>query len=100
VTKREFTIDTDDQKVDVEGHTHKNVALKYLMKRRRSLLMTKDPDKVESLYYNLPQHLKVMGKHKTHIYAINWDPLTFRGRGLYLYSKKIATSDAHDVRFS
>ena len=73
MTKREFTIDTDDQKVDVEGHTHKNVALKYLMKRRRSLLMTKDPDKIESLYYNLPQRLKVMGKHKTHSYAINWE---------------------------
>ena len=39
------------------------------MKRRRSLLMTKDPDNEESLYYNLPQRLKVMGKHKTHSYV-------------------------------
>lgn len=72
MAKREFTIDTDDQKISVEGHTHKNVALKYLMKRRRSLLMTKDPYKVENLYSNLPQHLKVMGKNKTRSYAINW----------------------------
>jgi hypothetical protein len=72
LAKREFTIDTDDQKISVEGHTHKNVALKYLMKRRRSLLMTKDPYKVENLYSNLPQHLKVMGKNKTRSYAINW----------------------------
>ena len=73
MAKREFTIDTNDQKINVEGHTHKNVALKYLMKRRRSLLMTKDPDKVESLYSNLPQHVRVMGKYVTRSYEINWE---------------------------
>jgi hypothetical protein len=57
----------------VEGHTHKNVALKYLMKRRRSLLMTKDRNKVERLYSNLPQTVKVVGKHVTRSYAINWE---------------------------
>ena len=73
MAKRQFTIDTNQEKVCVEGHTHKNVALKYLMKRRRSLLMTKDPNKVERLYCNLPQTVKVMGKHVTHSYAINWE---------------------------
>jgi hypothetical protein len=73
LAKREFTIDTNDQKINVEGHTHKNVALKYLMKRRRSLLMTKDPDKVENLYSNLPHHVRVMGKYITRNYAINWE---------------------------
>ena len=45
MTKRSFTIDTGKDKIDVEGHEHKNVAVKYLMKRRRSLLSTKDPSK-------------------------------------------------------
>jgi hypothetical protein len=46
LTKRAFTIDTGKEKFEVEGHEHKNVAVKYLMKRRRSLLSTKDPEKV------------------------------------------------------
>lgn len=73
LAKRQFTIDTNQEKICVEGHTHKNVALKYLMKRRRSLLMTKDPNKVERLYCNLPQTVKVMGRHVTRSYAINWE---------------------------
>ena len=72
MAKREFTIDLGDQSIPVEGHTHKNVALKYLMKRRRSLLMTKDPLKVETLYSALPQSLRVMGKQLTRSYMINW----------------------------
>ena len=47
--KRKFTIDLGNEKIEVEGHQHKNVAIKYLMKRRRSLIMTKDKDKVEKL---------------------------------------------------
>ena len=43
MTKRAFTIDTGKEKFETEGHEHKNVAVKYLMKRRRSLLSTKDP---------------------------------------------------------
>lgn len=73
LAKRQFTIDTNQEKICVEGHTHKNVALKYLMKRRRSLLMTKDPNKVERLYCDLPQIVKVMGKNLTRSYVINWE---------------------------
>lgn len=73
LVKRVFTIDTNREMISVEGHTHKNVALKYLMKKRRSLLMTKDPNKVERLYCELPQTVKIMGKHVTHSYAINWE---------------------------
>lgn len=73
LAKRRFTIDINQEKICVEGHTHKNVALKYLMKRRRSLLMTKDRDKVERLYSTLPQTVKVVGKHVTRSYAINWE---------------------------
>lgn len=71
--KRQFTINANEEKISVEGHTHKNVALKYLMKRRRSLLMTKDPDKVEKLYCSLPQCVEVMGQNVTHSYAVNWE---------------------------
>jgi len=73
LVKRVFTIDTNQEMISVEGHTHKNVALKYLMKKRRSLLMTKDPNKVERLYCELPQTVKIMGKYVTRSYAINWE---------------------------
>jgi predicted NAD-dependent protein-ADP-ribosyltransferase YbiA (DUF1768 family) len=73
LVKRVFTIDTNREMISVEGHTHKNVALKYLMKKRRSLLMTKDPNKVERLYCELPQTVKIMGKYVTRSYAINWE---------------------------
>jgi hypothetical protein len=35
--------------------------------------MTKDPDKVERLYCDLPQTVKVRGKYITRSYAINWE---------------------------
>jgi hypothetical protein len=35
--------------------------------------MTKDPNKVERLYGELPRTVKIMGKHITHGYAINWE---------------------------
>ncbi len=73
LVKRQFTIDSSQEKISVEGHTHKNVALKYLMKKRRSLLMTKDPNKVEKLFYSLPKTIKVMGKHISRSYVINWE---------------------------
>ena len=73
MAQRQFTIHASEETIYLEGHTHKNVALKYLMKRRRSLLMTKDPTKVERLFYDLPQTVKVMGKHVTRSYAINWE---------------------------
>ena len=54
LTKRSFTIDTGKEKIEVEGHEHKNVAVKYLMKRRRSLLSTKDPDEGRTSLYRAP----------------------------------------------
>lgn len=85
LAKRQFTIDTDQEKICAEGHTHKNVALKYLMRKRRSLLMTKDPNKIERLYCDLPHSLKIMGKQVTHSYAINWE--------------KVGTTDFQGSRF-
>jgi hypothetical protein len=73
VAKRQFTIDTGKERIPVEGHAHKNVAVKYLMRRRRSLLGTKDPQKVDNLYSSLPTNIKIIGKQLTHEYKVNWE---------------------------
>jgi hypothetical protein len=71
--KRKFTIDLGNEKIEVEGHQHKNVAIKYLMKRRRSLLMTRDKEKVEKLFAGVPQTISIIGGHATKTYKINWE---------------------------
>jgi hypothetical protein len=72
LTKRQFIIDIGYDKIPVEGQIHKNVALKYLMKRRRSLLMTRDIGKVETLYSQLPHEIKIIGKSIAKTYTISW----------------------------
>jgi hypothetical protein len=72
LVKREFIIDTGSEKIQTEGHAHKNVALKYLMKRRRSVLMTRNSVKVERLFSELPTLINVKGKQIAHKYKINW----------------------------
>lgn len=59
--------------IPVEGQAHRNVAVKYLMKRRRSLLMTKDLQKVEQLYSDLPRSVKIIGKQITRLYTVSWN---------------------------
>jgi len=73
MAKRPFTIDIGKEQIPVEGHQPKNVAVKYLMKRRRSLLMTKDKQKVERLWTDLPQTIKIIGKQSEKQYKINWE---------------------------
>jgi len=73
LAKRAFTIDTGKEQIEVEGHEHRNVAVKYLMKRRRSLLSTKDPDKVEKMYSELPTDVKIIGKQLTKAYKVSWE---------------------------
>ncbi|MGA2663508.1 MAG: hypothetical protein ABSF83_00985 [Nitrososphaerales archaeon] len=73
MAKRAFTIDTGGEKIEVEGHEHKNVAVKYLMKRRRSLLSTKDPEKVERLFTELPVRVSIVGKQVTRSYVVAWE---------------------------
>jgi predicted NAD-dependent protein-ADP-ribosyltransferase YbiA (DUF1768 family) len=73
LTKRSFTIDTGKEQFEVEGNEHKNVAVKYLMKRRRSLLSTKDPKKVEVLFTELPSQVKIIGKQLTKCYQVQWE---------------------------
>jgi predicted NAD-dependent protein-ADP-ribosyltransferase YbiA (DUF1768 family) len=73
MAKRAFTIDTGKEQIEVEGHEHRNVAVKYLMKRRRSLLSTKDPAKVEKMYTELPSQVKIIGKQVTKGYNVVWE---------------------------
>lgn len=62
-----------DDRLQTLGHLHKNVAVKYLMKRRRSVLMTKDNQKVEKLFADLPRSISIVGKNITHTYKVNWE---------------------------
>ena len=73
MAKRKFTIDVGSEKIDVEGHAHRNVALKYLMKRRRSVLFTKDPVRVEKLFSELPVEIKIIGAQLTKAYGVRWE---------------------------
>jgi hypothetical protein len=73
MVKKEFIMVVNDTQIPVLGHTHRNVAVKYLMKRRRSLLMTKDPVKVENMYTSLPTQIMVKSKRVSHAYDINWE---------------------------
>jgi hypothetical protein len=75
LAKRQFTIDTGKEQIPVEGQVHRNVAIKYLMKRRRSLLMTKNSEKVEKLWEDLPKNIKIVGKQVTREYMIKWERL-------------------------
>ena len=75
MAKRQFTIDTGKEQIPVEGQVHRNVAVKYLMKRRRSLLMTKNSEKVEKLWQDLPSRIKIIGKQVTKEYRIKWERL-------------------------
>jgi hypothetical protein len=80
--KRQFTIDTGYEKIPVEGHAHKNVAIKYLMRKRRSLLGTRDPHKIEKMYSDLPTSVSIIGKQLTHRYNVHWErvgSLEFQG---------------------
>ena len=73
MAKRQFTIDIGTEQIPVEGQVHKNVAVKYLMRRRRSLLMTKNPEKVERLFTEVPKNIRIIGKQLTREYKITWE---------------------------
>ena len=71
--KRGFIIDTGENEIPVEGHEHRNVAVKYLMKRRRTLLSTRDSQKIEILFDKLPRELTIIGKLVSRTYYIKWE---------------------------
>jgi hypothetical protein len=72
MVKRTFTIDTGSERIDVEGYDYQKVAIKYLMKRRRSLLSTRDPTKVEVLWEKLPRTVEVIGSREAKKYTVEW----------------------------
>lgn len=72
MVKRKFTIDTGTEKVEVEGYDYQKVAIRYLMKRRRSLLSTRDSAKVEVLWDKLPKAVEVIGTRESKKYSIDW----------------------------
>jgi hypothetical protein len=73
MAKRTFTVDTGKEQIEVEGTDYQKVAVKYLMKRRRSLLFTKDPTKVEKLWDDLPLQVKIIGAQLTKTYGVEWE---------------------------
>jgi len=73
MAKRTFTVDTGKEQIQVEGTDYQKVAVKYLMKRRRSLLFTKDPVKVDKLWEDLPKQVKVAGAQLTKTYDVAWE---------------------------
>ncbi len=73
ISKRQFVIDTGKAQFEVEGYEHKNVATKYLMKRRRSLLFTKDKEKVDRLFKELPREITVKGRQVDKTFKVNWE---------------------------
>ena len=95
MAKRHFIIDTGKEQIPVQGHVHKNVAIKYLMKRRRSLLMTKNSEKVEKLWQDVPKRIKIIGKQVTKEYRVKWERL---GREEFEGSRFAFTLEDQDER--
>lgn len=72
MAKRKFIIDLDGEKVEVEGYDPKKALIRYLMKKRRSMLMTKDKEKVEKMWEKVPSNASVSGARSEKRYKINW----------------------------
>ncbi|MDG7044251.1 MAG: hypothetical protein JRN19_05005 [Nitrososphaerota archaeon] len=72
LAKRTFTIEMSDQTIQIDGYDHRKVLIKYLMKRRRSLLSTRDPKKVELLWEKLPKKATVKSVRESKTFDINW----------------------------
>ena len=103
MAKRQFTIDTGNEQIPVEGQVHRNVAVKYLMKRRRSLLMTKKSEKVEKLWEELPKNIRIIGKQVTREYEVKWERLgseEFEGSRFAFTLQDLAEKTANSGSFS
>ena len=70
--KRKFMLDFGTEKVEVEGYDPQKALIKYLMKKRRSLLMTKDKEKVERLWKAVPSEATVSSARSVKKYRIIW----------------------------
>ncbi|MEM4102392.1 MAG: hypothetical protein QXN78_03190, partial [Conexivisphaerales archaeon] len=75
MVKRKFIIDLDGEKVEIEGYDPKKALIRYLMKKRRSMLMTKDKEKVEKMWEKVPSNASVSGARSEKNYKITWKRL-------------------------
>jgi hypothetical protein len=73
VAKRKFIVQMGQETLELEGHEPRALVIRYLMKRRRSLLSTKDPTKVDTLYQALPKQITVKSTKSTRSFIINWE---------------------------
>jgi len=65
------------------------------MRRRRSLLGTKDPQRADTLYSDLPTNIKIIGKQLTHEYKINWERV---GSAEFQGSRFVFTMDEEQLQ--
>jgi hypothetical protein len=68
-----FTIKLEDATVNAEGLTHESALTAYLMKRRRSLLFTRDPARADQLFSSLPVKAIVSGGGTSKAYRVKWE---------------------------
>ncbi|MBI2184967.1 MAG: hypothetical protein HYU39_08430 [Thaumarchaeota archaeon] len=73
MAKRKFAVNTGGETFELEGHEPRATVIKYLMKRRRSLLMTKDPAKVETLFAALPKTIEIRSTRSSKSFKVNWE---------------------------
>jgi hypothetical protein len=71
----EFSIKTDKALVHVEGRTHESSLTAYLMKRRRSLLSTRDPARADLFFSDLPKKATVSGGGASKAYRVKWEKI-------------------------
>ena len=71
--RRQFILDIGTEKVEVEGYEPRKALIKYLMKRRRSLLFTRDPAKVEMMFQKMPTHADVTSPKTSKSFNIKWE---------------------------
>jgi len=58
-----------------EGLTHESALTAYLMKRRRSLLSTRDPTRASRLFSDLPKKAIVSGGGTSKAYRVKWEKM-------------------------
>jgi hypothetical protein len=68
-----FAIKAGKETIQAEGLTHESALTAYLMKRRRSLLSTRDPARADQLFSSLPKKATVSGGGTSKAYRVNWE---------------------------
>ena len=71
--RRQFLLDFGIEKVQVGGYEPRKALIKFLMKRRRSLLFTRDPTKVESMFQKMSTHADVTSPKTKNSFNIKWE---------------------------